>query len=71
MSAQIPPGYDLSQIPSGPPPDGVQPNFTDPPSLGPAIIGVSATMIFLAGVFVTGRVIANVRKLGWSDCNLR
>lgn len=69
MSTQIPPGYDLSQIPSAEPPNGIQPNFVDPPTLGPAIIGVSATMLALGSIFVTGRVIVNARKLGWSDGN--
>lgn len=32
--SELPPGLDLSQIPSGIPPDGVIPNFVDPENVG-------------------------------------
>ena len=67
MSSQLPPGIDLSQIPSGQPPDGVQSNFVDPPTLGSALIGISVVMMSIAAVIVTTRVVANARKFSWAD----
>ncbi|KAF4633492.1 hypothetical protein G7Y89_g4634 [Cudoniella acicularis] len=62
MSAQIPPGTDLSTIPAGIPPLGVTPNFVDPPSLAHVVLGVNITFMILATLAVTGRLITNVTK---------
>ena len=71
MALNLPPGADLSQIPSGYPPTGVAPNFVNPTTLGPTVIGINITFIALATIAVLGRLVANFtskRRSGPDDC---
>ena len=72
MSVEVPPGIPLSQIPSGPPPKGVVPNFIDPPSREGLVIWVCAVITPLMLFFVTTRVylaLQSKRKLASDECN--
>ncbi|KAI1657786.1 hypothetical protein F4813DRAFT_73879 [Daldinia decipiens] len=62
----LPPGIDLCQVPAGTPPDGV-PNFLNPPSLGPALIGVTATMMAWTVIFLAGRLWVNRHRFQQAD----
>lgn len=71
MAFAIPPGTNLSTIPAGAPPDGVTPNFVDPPSLSISIFIVISVLVLLMTIVVATRLYLNyrsVRKLGWDDC---
>ena len=71
MAAQLPPGVDLSTIPIGPPPPGVQSNFVDPYSAAPAATAVIAILIVLQVVFVSIRLYGNIKSfhnLAIDDC---
>ncbi|KAH8892600.1 hypothetical protein GQ53DRAFT_822805 [Thozetella sp. PMI_491] len=58
---------DLCAIPAGIPPDGVIPDFENPPSLAPAMIA-TITILSAASVSITfGRLYANRRRLHISD----
>lgn len=57
----------LCQIPAGTAPQGVRPNFDDPPTYAPAVIAVTAIVLFFATLFTGCRLLANWRKLTWSD----
>ncbi|VUC34989.1 unnamed protein product [Clonostachys rosea] len=50
------PGVDLCQFPAATPPAGTVPNFKDPPSHAPALIGVTSVMISWAAIFLLGRL---------------
>ncbi|KAL8789661.1 MAG: hypothetical protein Q9195_006714 [Heterodermia aff. obscurata] len=45
MAFNLPPGTDLSTIPAGIPPPGVIPNFVNPPSLAPTVLGINITFM--------------------------
>ena len=58
-------------LPAGFAPYGVEPNFVDPPTLGPVVWAVNLTMIIITTVIVSGRLVANVRTKhmwGVDDC---
>ncbi|KAM7213477.1 hypothetical protein V8F06_011152 [Rhypophila decipiens] len=69
MSGALPPGMDLCKIPAMMPPPGVIPNFEDPTTLAPTIIGVSSVLTAIATVFTIGRIINNyqVRNIRIAD----
>jgi hypothetical protein len=50
------PGVDLCQFPAATPPAGTVPNFKDPPSHAPALIGVTSVMISWSAIFLLGRL---------------
>jgi len=67
-----PPNVDPSKIPLALNPNGDPPNFIDPPTLAPAVLGVGVTLIIISGIFLILRLIANfknTRKLGLDDCS--
>ena len=71
MASQLPPGIPLSQIPAARPPQGVIPNFINPPSLDSAVIGVCTVFIALTVFFVLNRLYLNGhagQKLALDDC---
>lgn len=61
---------DLCAIPGGHPPDGVLPNFENPPSLAPAMIAVMTLMSTFSILIVAGRLYVNRTRLHASDCGL-
>ncbi|KID97608.1 hypothetical protein MAJ_06480, partial [Metarhizium majus ARSEF 297] len=63
----VPPETDFCQLPSGVPPDGLVPDFSNA-SLKPVIISVSVILTTVATVFGLGRLYVNARKFTWSDC---
>ncbi|KAI1754032.1 hypothetical protein F4782DRAFT_494801 [Xylaria castorea] len=64
MSAEIPPGTDLSQIPLLPNPDGSPPNFIDPPSLEGVTIAVSTILLAASTILVPLRLRTNHKIYG-------
>ncbi|KAH6653324.1 hypothetical protein BKA67DRAFT_569192 [Truncatella angustata] len=52
----IPPGTDLCSIPAGPVPDGMTPNFIDPPDLSTATLVVGGVLTALSTTLVVGRL---------------
>ncbi|KAK8043984.1 hypothetical protein PG993_004008 [Apiospora rasikravindrae] len=58
---------DLCAIPLGLSPDGLPPNFENPPSLQPATIAISVVMIMLAVTITAGRFYVNRRSLKPAD----
>lgn len=69
----LPPGMDPSQVPVGPPPEGVIPNLVDPPSgAWGARASVYATLPPML-VFLALRVYVRVRSrmLGADDCMMQ
>jgi len=64
------PKEEWKLIPVAPPPKGVIPNFTNPSSLAPAIIGVGGAFLVLAFICFSIRIYMNLivaRKWSWSD----
>jgi hypothetical protein len=61
---------DLCAISGGQPPDGVLPNFENPPSLAPAMIAVISLMSTFSILVVAGRLYVNGARLHASDCGL-
>lgn len=51
-----------------PPPDGVESNLIDPPTLTASIWAVSMVMLISALFFLVARVFVNIRKLSAPDC---
>lgn len=68
MTSAMDPNVDLCQIPAGTPPNGGMPNFTDPESLQPTLIAVTAITTSLALVITAGRFYVNKSQLRWADC---
>lgn len=69
--ASLPPGVDPSTIPLLPNPNGDPPNFVDPSSLQPAVLGTGIALIAISAFLVilrTGTNIKSQRKLGVDDC---
>lgn len=60
-------GLDLCAFPAGTAPEGVKPNFTNPPTYAPAVLGVSVVVLFFATLFTGCRLTANWKKLTWTD----
>ncbi|MCJ1463139.1 hypothetical protein MMC07_001744 [Pseudocyphellaria aurata] len=70
----IPPEI-LKTIPAGDPPPGIQPNFSDPPTLFPALLGVGIAFLVLAVACFFIRIytkFAISKRWGWDDltCSL-
>ncbi|KAK0747390.1 hypothetical protein B0T21DRAFT_277230 [Apiosordaria backusii] len=57
---------DLCARPAGVSPDGVY-NLIDPPSLGPAVLGVGISLAVVSTSFVVGRLFTNRKKLHASE----
>lgn len=69
MIKSIPPEL-LKKIPGELPPPGVQPNFVDPPTRVPVILGVGSAFLLLALLCYTVRVYTKTfiaRHLKWDD----
>ncbi|KAJ2995732.1 hypothetical protein NUW58_g1189 [Xylaria curta] len=64
MSAEIPLGTDLSQIPLLPNPDGSPPNFIDPPSLEGVTVAVSTILLVVSTILVPLRLRTNYKIYG-------
>ena len=60
-SSQLPPGTDISMIPSLSPPPGVVPNFLDPDNLEGPILAVSITACVLAFALLSARLYSTTR----------
>ncbi|KAI0599115.1 hypothetical protein F4775DRAFT_139899 [Biscogniauxia sp. FL1348] len=52
---------DMDTTPALKPPDGIESNFVDPPTLMPAVIGTSATVLVLSTSFVALRAFVKLR----------
>lgn len=66
----IPPEI-LKTLPAGTPPPGIQPNFSDPPTLFPAILGVGTAFLVLALLCFLIRIYTKFtisKRWGWDDC---
>ncbi len=61
MASSLPPGFDLTMIPSSPPPHGVIPNFVNPVTLADPIVAVSATVSTLAFILLLIRLYSTLR----------
>jgi hypothetical protein len=67
---RLPPGTDLSRIPSAKAPAGVASNLINPESNGDGIVAVNATFMIVAFVFVFSRLwmkLSKKEKFGWDD----
>ena len=65
----IPPAV-LRTMPAGQPPPGIQPNFADPPSLVPAVLGTGVAFLALATVCFSIRIYTKAlitKKWTWDD----
>ena len=61
----------LSKIPAGTPPPGVQPNFVNPPSSAPVLIAVGTVFMGIMFLFAGMRFYVKVivrRKVAPDDC---
>ena len=67
MSSLLLPRTDYSKTPAGTPPPGVTPNFDDPPSLTPTLIGMCALLIAWGTTFAVIRVWNNRKRLNIGD----
>jgi len=65
---------DISKIPILANPKGFPPNFVNPPSLGPALLGIIITLMIVSFGVVIMRLAANIKqhgKIGVDDCTIR
>ena len=60
-------GSDLCAVPQAGHPDGLPPNFENPPSLQPTVIAIVAMIMPFTVAVTTGRLFAN-RSLKLADC---
>ncbi|KAI0542088.1 hypothetical protein GGR58DRAFT_497444 [Xylaria digitata] len=67
MATGLPSGVDLCAIPLAVNPDGLPPNFENPPSLQPTLIGISAVLLTFSVVITAGRLYVNKRALKLAD----
>ena len=60
----------LAQIPAATPPSGVQPNFTNPETRVPVILGVGIAFLVLAISCYSIRIYTKVsaKRWSWDDC---
>lgn len=61
----------LKTIPAGQPPPGINPNFADPPTRVPIILGICAAFLVLAVICFVIRIytkLAVAKKWTWDDC---
>lgn len=66
----IPPAL-LKTLPAGQPPKGIKPNFADPPTRVPEILGVCTAFIVLTLVCFAIRIytkLAIAKEWKWDDC---
>ena len=66
----IPPAL-LKTIPAGQPPPGIVPNFADPPTLVPVVLGVCIAFMTLAFFCFSIRIYTKLviaKKWNWADC---
>ena len=64
------PSVLLKTLPAGQPPRGIQPNFADPPTRIPVILGVCTAFIVLAVICFTIRIYTKLvisKKWKWDD----
>ena len=70
MTLHLPPGTDLSKIPSGKPPPGVEPNFINPVSRAYELRVACGTITAITVIFVSLRMYGKifvVRSISWED----
>ncbi|GAW15331.1 hypothetical protein ANO14919_047400 [Xylariales sp. No.14919] len=67
LTAQLPPNVDLCAIPLAVNPDGLPPNFENPPSLQPTLIGICVVLLTFSVVITAGRLYANKSALKLAD----
>jgi hypothetical protein len=65
---QAPRSFDLCLFPAGIAPNGTTTNFENPETLVPVLISICVIMSTGAVFFTAFRLVANKRKLSWSDC---
>ena len=61
----------LKTLPAGQPPSGIQPNFANPPTRVPVILGVGIAFLVLAVLCFSIRIYTNLavaKKWKWDDC---
>lgn len=61
----------LKTMPAATPPPGIQPNFADPPTQVPVILGVGITFLVLAVLCFSIRIytkLAIAKNWKWDDC---
>lgn len=61
----------LKELPAASPPPGLQPNFSDPPTQVPTILGVGIAFLTLAFLCFSIRIytkVALVKRWKWDDC---
>ncbi|KAL6719194.1 hypothetical protein ACLMJK_003431 [Lecanora helva] len=69
-SSQLPPGVPIQNLPAAKPPQGVRPNFVDPPSYQHALIILEGIFVPLMLLFVFMRIFVRTRiskTWGWDD----
>ena len=64
MNSPLPPGLDLSKVPSMLPPPGVVPNLVSPETMAEAVVAISATSAILAAVLLSARLYSTLRITG-------
>ena len=70
--ASLPPSA-LKSIPAAAPPPGVQPNFGNPDTLVPAVLGVGTAFLALALFCFSLRIYSKLRisrNASWDDCKI-
>ena len=68
---QLPPGFDLAQLPAGRPPNGATSNFIDPVTLKSPVVAINVVFVSLATAAVSLRVYTRkfiIQALGPDDC---
>ena len=61
----------LKTTPAGEPPPNIQPNFADPPTRVPVVLGISIAFVILAVLCFSIRIFTKlvvVKKWRWDDC---
>lgn len=69
LIGSIPPA-SLKTLPAGQPPPGIQPNFVDPPTRVPVILGVGIAFLVLAVLCFSIRIyskLATAKSWKWDD----
>ncbi|KAK3385912.1 hypothetical protein B0H63DRAFT_473829 [Podospora didyma] len=62
MSAELPPGMDLSMIPLAANPSGAPPDFDHGPSLEPVVLGTGITFIIISSLMLMLRFYTGLKK---------
>lgn len=69
---ELPAGANPAQVPAGPPPEGILPNFTSPSTLKTPVVTVNVAFLTIATLFVCLRLYTRKfinRLLGPEDCD--